>query len=1015
MRHSAGLFLLVCAAAAAARAESVVHVFASDHSLLRTMPLAEGAAPAGGETWIVQDRRGLAMPFAAQQLAPPATARRITLHVFSAATGQPVAGASVWQCSDGCAIPPLTRSILHTDSAGGVAVDVAGSELRVLAEGYEWAALAAPRKSAETVVLRPAPASIVRVVSGGKPAAGVELEYCVPRVKDAPLTWLRAKTNARGELRLPACNAERLRVEITDHRYAFTSVALGSGTNTIDAAPGRTLRGTIVQSDAKPLSGTVVEALLPRGEGLGARIVRTSSRETGAFTLDGLPAQRLLLRFSKTAFATVQRWIDPTDAAALRQSLPPGRDVRVIVTGAAGPVPGVVLRSMHSGRKWQTDAGGRADLTGLDLRAAESFRVESDQYLVREITIEPATKSPFMIALDSGRGVRFRALSADDGTPVRDVDVDVHQDGGTSMRALSNAAGQFVVSALDAPRAHIRIHADGFLPYELDADPNDPPRDLGVVFLAPGARVRGQLVRAADGQPLAGARFTILEDAGLGMFAAREFGRVANARSGPDGAFDIGGLPPGAPCIAVEHPLAGRSVLDAGRIEAGAARELGAVVRGAPLLLRGRVERSDGSPAAGFAVELRSGAMRNPCTREPASTADDGTFSFRAEEGEYHVVALRDHAIVGDCSAHVAAPSAPDCVIRLREQRVAGTVAIGGAPAAGGTVQIEPAGGDDVAPKAIVMVRHALDGSTHQELVSDVPNMPHFFVGDDGAFRGDASLSGGVARVTYRSADTRSAYITEQALTGDAELTLNLRFDGRALSGRVVDPDRTPAALAFVSLWQGRLRIRNTMSGSDGAFRIEAVPPGTYVLEAVQHGARARRELRVDDKDVDDADLALSATPPASLTVRVDVPAASGWTVYATDGAFVRSVASTGATDEASFDALSPGAYRLLVASPAGAFYDAGSAVVSPAASATVTFSPSATSIKSVQLPERFAGKTAVLLTADNIAATPLLAPSGRMLVVSDTGLLTLPPLSVGDWAVRVDGEAAPRRVAVER
>jgi hypothetical protein len=97
------------------------------------------------------------------------------------------------------------------------------------------------------------------------------------------------------------------------------------------------------------------------------------------------------------------------------------------------------------------------------------------------------------------------------------------------------------------------------------------------------------------------------------------------------------------------------------------------------------------------------------------------------------------------------------------------------------------------------------------------------------------------------------------------------------VSGRVLDPQGGPVALAEVVLRDplGQ-RIRATVAGADGRFRLREVPPGVYHLRAEAAALRsASHRLPVADGMPVTIDLVLSPRLDEAITVGPGRPAAA--------------------------------------------------------------------------------------------------------------------------------------------
>lgn len=239
------------------------------------------------------------------------------------------------------------------------------------------------------------------------------------------------------------------------------------------------------------------------------------------------------------------------------------------------------------------------------------------------IVLEPRLGGVLHVRIDARAGVK----APGDRAPSLVKLLGLSKNGGPMPPVLSAQFGPDVVLGPVRPDCvyHVEIAAPPFVPLT-SSDVEVAPGATSALdlVLRLGASVRGRVL-GEDGQPVAGAAIGAYSE-GLDVFGPEMYG--LQKKTGSDGAFEVGGVPPGS--LRLWATKVGLLTVD---------REITGIVEGerrsdVDLLLRtgnvieGRVTDPDGAPAAGASVTARLSALE-PADEVPPivlSCGQDGSF-----------------------------------------------------------------------------------------------------------------------------------------------------------------------------------------------------------------------------------------------------------------------------------------------------------------------------------------------------------------------------------------------------
>lgn len=952
----------------------------------------------------------------------------IDVHVFSAASGEPLA-ALAWVSDGRRPLPPLDVSTVTAGEDGRLRLEAPRSaSVRLWAPGHGQLTLSASRlASRRSTVLDAGGVADVELVHQGRPVPELNLRYCLgPLDECRPLTWLAAATDGEGRFAAAGTGpGARLHLEVADSRFAFTAGSFEAGSHRLVLETGAAVRGRTVDGEGTPVAGVEVEALVPvPGDPRAQKRLTARSDEDGRFELAGLPAARSLLGFRHPDFRQVDRRVDFDDRRTVDLEtvvLAPGRRAEIVVRGPDGPVTGAVVRDSVTGESFTPRDDGRLVIHGLPLDEARRVEVQADGYLPAAAELTPGAPQPVEVRLERGAGIVVELRDTETGEPVTEARGKLGRGGGFSVVELRDPAGRHRMGGLAPGPWKVELDVPGFLPVALDLELDAGELlDLGTVSLDRGASVQGVLLGPA-GIPLAGARVATVRPNVLGNLAARRLGDEHETIADEEGFFLLSGLDGGDLCLTVSHAAVPDTALPAGEAEPFAVTDLGTVLLGRGTAVAGRVHDAAGDPVTDVGVELRAGVLRNPCLWLRSSPDDEGRFLFpRVAAGRYHLLARRRGAVAAVRRLEVPETTgAVEADLAVRDGRLSGTVHRAGRPVDGGSVLIRWRDGGTFSPVPVYFSHQGRGASGGQELISDAPARLYAAVGGDGRYEIRGVLEPGQVRIDYEGADGRQRIVRHAEIPADVEsLELDVDVDGRTIRGRTIDEaDGEPVAGAAVAVRQGGLLAAETTSDDGGWFEAAGVPPAEVELSAAAGDRRGRAELSLDLDPPEPIELLLRHEASGSVEVRVqdeDGGDFAGALVYLTDRAEIHRFQRTGANGLATFEGLRPDAYRLLVAGPGGGLHDGGSVTVGSAGSvARADVSLTATHRVRLEWDEEKAGRRAELDAADGLSLRPLLTLLGRDAVLDESGSIDL-PLAAGPWQVRLPPDAASHRISVE-
>lgn len=725
---------------------------------------------------------------------------------------------------------PVSREGRVTIPArGAMRIRAAGTDL-----GTMWERVDSSAKSAD-LALRPAADARVQLQSSdGSPVVrAFATALTVHRGSPKPVLRAQFAFDDRATLRIPALPRSEAITLVVIAKGAAPRTITGTAaelSRTVRLVPAAAVRGTFVDEDGKPLPGVHVEAeawIAPDASAIsGDRVV---SDDEGRWFVGNLPRTHAVVRAATKGRGTFRKEVsldgDEVDLGTI--ALLPSSDVMLEVADEERRAIAGVVVATDSGFKGETDDEGRVAISELPPDQPAAVTLSAKGFAKQIIHLTPPLPQRERVTLERAFTVTGRIVD-DSGSAAANVMAIVTI--GTSYRPRSidpdgvfsfdvEAGKDFELTFESPTAASLKRKEESGRPGEV--------RDLGTIRLPSGMVVRGRTVDSA-GAPVAGARVWVLRPNPAGAVASWVAGRMAQATSDMDGAFELRGLTAGPFVMRIDAADFARahrngaiesSPLDLGEIE---------IVRGSTVTVR--APHDDALTAR---IDLRGQWIDADMLTAPVI---DGHAHLRnVPPGQYRVTVLSERTVVCERDVEVKEETAasvecpPPVIVR-------GRVLLDGTPAyAGSLTWSRPAETD-----ALIDTSLSPLGARQQRVFGASGGTISVPVTTDGTFETDLLRAGGW-QVSWRSGEGAGTAERPLSIPDVSVAHVIVEFAGGVIRGRVLDAGGVPVAGARIREIGGPLFA---MATSAGTFTMTGVSAGNHRLQAAL-GARASRIIEV--------------------------------------------------------------------------------------------------------------------------------------------------------------------------
>jgi hypothetical protein len=773
-------------------------------------------------------------------------------------------------------VPAGGRVLVPIDPKAEWRVRLVGPEGATAGRGTAWVEVAAGRPR---IVLAPERAADRRVTVVGPDGEALAATLTVLRRAEEGgevLAQYAADPQQRVILpRLPKTDTLHFLFSHPDHAPRALLGAPQFLPAVVTLERGRRVSGRFVDSRGKPLAGVevIAQAWVPGAEtALAER--RGATGEEGRVALAALPQGSVALAARAEGFAPWRLQVAAGGAGIDLGVVTMERGLRlpvVAVDEVGMPVATAAVEAQ--GLRAVTDQRGQGELVGVP-GATFTVTARAPGYLDARQSLRPPLPETLRLVLRRAFQVTGRMIT-EDGLAVHDGTVRITVGNHYREEALAEG-GTFDLTTEPGVAVGLELRTPATVPLRLALDAGFPgeQRDLGEVRVDRGPVLRGRVVRATDGAPVAGARLWCPRPTGAGESAAWAQGDLLETRSAADGTFALSGLEP-LPVVL--------------RVDArGFAREHIHLVPDPELGFPevGTVELTTGTALTVVVGEVGEGALARVDLRGrwrapdllTATVIDGEAVLESVPAGAVTVTVLQGRELLCETVVEVTGEAAQAVPCEGGGVEVTGTVQLGERLARGGELRWR-APSEDEEP-GLILNRRTTTGLSGSRVYGSGRPSVHVTVGDDGTFR--AIVKPGAWEVAWISpSGGPAAPPASIRVAAPGPHQLALRFEGTVVAGLVVDEGGQPVEQAKIRQLDGG---GFALSRADGTFELTGMAVGEHTIQARlgEHASEVTPVRCLAGEAADPLHLVLRAREPQ--TVRIQVVDEDG---HSRPGAFI--------------------------------------------------------------------------------------------------------------------------------
>ena len=336
-----------------------------------------------------------------------------------------------------------------------------------------------------------------------------------------------AQTDAEGAFRWDVLPPGPLELQVSAPGYVNHSaqfdVSTPSSSLEVVLTGDRTVEGRVVYAadNSRPVEGAEVRWA-------GSETPVSSTDESGYFSLSGLPPLPIKVQATAPGFRT-QMLSVPPDAPPPTIPLTGDAVLRGLVLRGDTDQPAAKAEVTIVGTPWRAVTDEEGQFRCAEVRSGPVTLLATVPGMSASIPAElaPSDETEVRIVLTGGAVLRGRVVVSGTEQPVAQATVSIPD---TRLSASTDNDGHFVLTGMPAAEVPLRVSADGFVSRDLSYELSDGEQTIEQIALTALVDVHGVVVRAVDGEPVAGATVAIAAP------------RVTD-QSGQDGQFRLPGVP----------------------------------------------------------------------------------------------------------------------------------------------------------------------------------------------------------------------------------------------------------------------------------------------------------------------------------------------------------------------------------------------------------------------------------------------------------------------------------------